>query len=182
MFVLTSRGWIRVCCRADRSREGSTDDFSRRVAERSFAPKIARDFFTRCFALFFHLRKQADSKKIEIFAVVGSVPDSPTCPISSRVSPLPRSVFPDISLSRHLYVAMRVLHLARVAFTRVYSVSYASMVCIVFYVCVLYVVPRNVTWVYVCACLLIVFTEPRCGASSLSRLLLFFLFFFLFLD
>lgn len=93
MFVLTSRGWIRVCCRADRSREGSTDDFSRRVAERSFAPKIARDFFTRCFALFFHLRKQADSKKIEIFAVVGSMPDSPTCPISSRVSPLPRSVF-----------------------------------------------------------------------------------------
>lgn len=63
MFVLTSRGWIRVCCRADRSREGSTDDFSRRVAERSFAPKIARDFFTRCFALFFFIRASKPTRR-----------------------------------------------------------------------------------------------------------------------
>lgn len=138
MFVLTSRGWIKGLLPGGSKPRGIDRRFlATRCREILRSQDRTRLLYPLLCPLFF---SSAQASRLEenwdLRCCRIAVPDSPTCPISSRASPLPRSVFPDISLSRHLYVAMRVLHLARVVFTRGYSVSYASMVCIVFYVCV----------------------------------------------
>lgn len=170
---------------ANRSREGSTDGYSRRVAEHLRLREIAHDFFTRCFPLFSPARANRPEPKIDPFvsAVIGSVLDFAYDEFLSEPRAYYRSVYP-ISLTRHFYVAMRVPHLARVFFTRGCPVSYASM-------CVLRVC---VSAMSVCMCrssycirmYTCVHINRVCGprlrclfATTLSRLLLFFLFLFL---
>lgn len=94
MFVLTSRGWIKGLLPGGSKPRGIDRRF---LATRCREILRSQDRTRLLYPLFCPLFSSAQASRLEenwdLRFVVGSVPDSPTCPISSRVSPLPRSVF-----------------------------------------------------------------------------------------